>query len=31
MGASVGRMTLNADLFFSFRSPYSYLAVGRYR
>ena len=24
-------MTLNADLFFSFRSPYSYLAVGRYR
>jgi 2-hydroxychromene-2-carboxylate isomerase len=22
---------LNADLFFSFRSPYSYLAVGRYR
>lgn len=23
--------TLNADLFFSFRSPYSYLAVGRYR
>ena len=25
------RMTLAADLFFSFRSPYSYLAVGRYR
>lgn len=25
------RMTLSADLFFSFRSPYSYLAVGRYR
>lgn len=24
-------MTLHADLFFSFRSPYSYLAVGRYR
>ena len=24
-------MTLNADLYFSFRSPYSYLAVGRYR
>lgn len=24
-------MTLEADLFFSFRSPYSYLAVGRYR
>lgn len=24
-------MTLSADLFFSFRSPYSYLAVGRYR
>lgn len=24
-------MTLAADLFFSFRSPYSYLAVGRYR
>lgn len=24
-------MTLKADLFFSFRSPYSYLAVGRYR
>lgn len=23
-------MTLTADLFFSFRSPYSYLAVGRY-
>lgn len=23
--------TLNADLFFSFRSPYSYLAIGRYR
>ncbi|MEM7779162.1 MAG: DsbA family protein [Pseudomonadota bacterium] len=24
-------MALKADLFFSFRSPYSYLAVGRYR
>lgn len=24
-------MTLTADLYFSFRSPYSYLAVGRYR
>jgi len=24
-------MTLHADLFFSFRSPYSYLSVGRYR
>ena len=24
-------MTLEADLFFSFRSPYSYLAIGRYR
>jgi 2-hydroxychromene-2-carboxylate isomerase len=24
-------MTLRADLFFSFRSPFSYLAVGRYR
>lgn len=24
-------MTIKADLFFSFRSPYSYLAVGRYR
>lgn len=24
-------MSLKADLFFSFRSPYSYLAVGRYR
>ncbi|MBV7266846.1 2-hydroxychromene-2-carboxylate isomerase [Erythrobacter ani] len=24
-------MTLNADLFFSFRSPYSYLAIGRFR
>ncbi|WP_379921133.1 2-hydroxychromene-2-carboxylate isomerase [Erythrobacter sp. R86502] len=24
-------MTLHADLFFSFRSPYSYLAIGRYR
>jgi 2-hydroxychromene-2-carboxylate isomerase len=23
-------MTLHADLFFSFRSPYSYLAIGRY-
>ena len=31
MAASVGRMTIRADLFFSFRSPYSYLAVGRYR
>ena len=29
--ASVRRMTLAADLFFSFRSPYSYLAIGRYR
>ena len=27
----VGAMTLSADLFFSYRSPYSYLAVGRYR
>ena len=27
-----GRMTtLSADLYFSFRSPYSYLAIGRYR
>jgi 2-hydroxychromene-2-carboxylate isomerase len=26
-----GAMTLNADLYFSFRSPYSYLAIGRYR
>lgn len=26
-----GGMTLNADLYFSFRSPYSYLAIGRYR
>jgi 2-hydroxychromene-2-carboxylate isomerase len=26
-----GNMTLTADLYFSFRSPYSYLAVGRYR
>jgi len=25
------RMTLKADLFFSFRSPYSYLSIGRYR
>lgn len=25
------RMTLAADLYFSFRSPYSYLAIGRYR
>lgn len=25
------RMTLAADLYFSFRSPYSYLAAGRYR
>ncbi len=25
------RMSLAADLFFSFRSPYSYLAIGRYR
>ena len=24
-------MTLNADLYFSYRSPYSYLAIGRYR
>lgn len=24
-------MTLHADLFWSFRSPYSYLAIGRYR
>jgi 2-hydroxychromene-2-carboxylate isomerase len=24
-------MTLSANLFFSFRSPYSYLAIGRYR
>jgi len=24
-------MTFSADLFFSFRSPYSYLAIGRYR
>ena len=24
-------MTLHADLFFRFRSPYSYLAIGRYR
>ena len=24
-------MTLHADLYFSFRSPYSYLALGRYR
>lgn len=24
-------MSLQADLFFSFRSPYSYLAIGRYR
>ena len=24
-------MSLHADLFFSFRSPYSYLAIGRYR
>lgn len=31
MAASVDRMTIRADLFFSFRSPYSYLAVGRYR
>ena len=29
-GQDVG-MTLTADLFWSFRSPYSYLAVGRYR
>lgn len=29
--ASTGGMTLHADLFFSFRSPYSYLAIGRYR
>ena len=26
-----GGMTLTVDLFFSFRSPYSYLAIGRYR
>ncbi len=26
-----GGMTLTADLYFSFRSPYSYLAIGRYR
>ena len=25
------RMSLSADLFWSFRSPYSYLAIGRYR
>lgn len=25
------RMTLTAELYFSFRSPYSYLSVGRYR
>ena len=25
------RMTLTADLYFSFRSPYSYLSIGRYR
>ena len=31
MAASVAHMTLTADLFFSFRSPYSYLAIGRYR
>jgi len=31
LAASVDRMTIRADLFFSFRSPYSYLAVGRYR
>ncbi len=24
-------MTLSADVFWSFRSPYSYLAIGRYR
>jgi len=24
-------MTLQADLFYSFRSPYSYLSIGRYR
>ena len=24
-------MTLTADLFWSFRSPYSYLCIGRYR
>ena len=24
-------MTLSADLYFSFRSPYSYLSIGRYR
>ena len=27
----LARMTLSADLYFSFRSPYSYLAIGRYR
>jgi 2-hydroxychromene-2-carboxylate isomerase len=30
-GKSESPMTLTADLFFSFRSPYSYLAIGRYR
>lgn len=29
--ANAADMTLKADLFFSFRSPYSYLAIGRYR
>lgn len=31
MAASIDAMTIRTDLFFSFRSPYSYLAVGRYR
>jgi 2-hydroxychromene-2-carboxylate isomerase len=26
-----GGMSHTADLYFSFRSPYSYLAIGRYR
>jgi 2-hydroxychromene-2-carboxylate isomerase len=30
MGRTIA-MTLTADLYFSFRSPYSYLAIGRYR
>lgn len=30
-GYKIGPMMLSADLFFSFRSPYSYLAIGRYR
>jgi 2-hydroxychromene-2-carboxylate isomerase len=29
--ATMRGMTLTADLFWSFRSPYSYLAIGRYR